>query len=86
MESSASLSTFIMGLASAVLIDLGLVEDPTTKKKRKQLDRARLHIELLQTLQVKTRGNLDEEEKILIERVLTDLRLQYVKVSEEKKS
>jgi len=72
-------SNFVMGLATAVLIELGVVEDPLTKKKRFQKDHARQHIEILEMLEKKTRGNLDAEEKGLLENVLRDVKLAFAK-------
>jgi hypothetical protein len=43
---------------------------------------AKQHIDLLQMLQEKTRGNLDDEERGLLERILRDVRLQFVKATE----
>ncbi len=75
----ALFSTFVMSLASATLIELGVIEDPATKKKRVQKEIARQHIDLLSMFQEKTKGNLSPDEKDLIDHVLTDLRLQFVK-------
>jgi hypothetical protein len=77
-------STFVLSLASATFIELGLVEDPQTKKMRSNLPIAKQHIDLLQMLQEKTRGNLDDEERGLLERILRDARLQFVKANEKK--
>jgi hypothetical protein len=77
----ALFSTFIMGLASASMIELGMLEDPIEKKKRVRKEQARQHIDLLVMLQDKTRGNLDTNEKELLERVIVDLKFQFAKVS-----
>jgi len=77
----ALFSTFVMGLASATMIELGLLEDPVEKKKRVRKEQARQHIDLLSMLQEKTRGNLDSHEKDLLDRVVVDLKLQFAKVS-----
>ncbi len=66
-----------MGLASATLIELGVMEDPITKKVRVQKEMAKQHIDLLEMLEVKTRGNLTTEERQLMERVLRDVKLAY---------
>lgn len=79
---SVNFSTFILSLASATFIEMGVVEDPLTKSKKKDLSSAKQHIDLLQMLQEKTRGNLDDEERGLLERILRDVRLQFVKASE----
>lgn len=76
----APFSTFIMGLASAALIEMGIVEDPMTKNKRVNRDHARQHIELLTMLQEKTRGNLTPDENVLINQVLTDLKMQFARI------
>ena len=80
--SDVNFSTFILSLASATFVEMGVIEDPQTKTKKKDLSSAKQHIDLLQMLQEKTRGNLDDEERGLLERILRDLRLQFVKVSE----
>jgi hypothetical protein len=76
-------STFILSLASAAFIELGLVEDPQSGEKKKNLSSAKQHIDLIAMLQEKTRGNLDNEERGLLERILRDVRLQYVKATTE---
>lgn len=81
MEAPALFSNFIMGLASATLIELGVVEDPTSKTKRVRKDQARQHIDLLEMLREKTRGNLSPEESGLLDRALTDLKLQFARVA-----
>jgi hypothetical protein len=75
----ALFSTFVMGLASAAMIELGLIEDPHSKEKKKNPAAARQHIDLLVMLQEKTRGNLSSDESQLLTSVITDLRLHFVK-------
>lgn len=65
--SDVNFSTFILSLASATFIEMGVIEDPQTKTKKKDLSSAKQHIDLLQMLQEKTRGNLDDEERGLLE-------------------
>jgi len=73
--------TFVMGLSSAALIEMGVIENPQTKKKTKNKEAAQSHIELLIMLQEKTRGNLSPEEKQLLDQVITDLKLQFAKTT-----
>lgn len=75
-------SNFVMGLASAALIELGVVEDPLTRKKRVQREMAKQHIEILTMLEEKTRGNLSNDEKELLERALRDVRMAFAKASD----
>jgi len=74
-------STFILSLSSSVLMNLGLVENPVTGKTGKEPAVARQTIDLLTLLKEKTTGNLSEEEGKLLDNVLHELRLWYVKVT-----
>lgn len=81
-------STFIMSLASAVYIDLGLIVNPMTNKKEKNLFVAKQHIDLIEMLKIKTKGNLSDDENKMIESILYQLHMAYVEANknEEKKS
>jgi hypothetical protein len=79
-NSPALFSTFVMGLASAAMVEMGLVEDPFDKKKRVRKDQARQNIDILIMLQKKTLGNLDSNEKELLDKVLVDLKFQFAKL------
>jgi hypothetical protein len=81
LETPALFSNLVMGLASAALIEMGVVEDPSTAKKRLRKEQARQHIDMLSMLQEKTRGNLSDDEKLLIDRAITDLKLQFAKLA-----
>ncbi|HRU93847.1 MAG TPA: DUF1844 domain-containing protein [Anaerolineae bacterium] len=74
----ASFSTFVQGLAGQCLILLGALENPVTGKKEVDLEQAKYTVDLLDVLETKTRGNLDEEEQRLIRSLLYDLRMRYV--------
>ncbi len=79
-EMPALFSTFIMSLSSAAMIEMGLIEDPSSKKIRKNKSAAKTHIDLLAMLQQKTIGNLSPEEKQLLDTALTDLKLNFAKM------
>ena len=72
-------STFIFSLNSSALFHMGLVPDPTTGKKEKNLLLAKQSIDILGMLDEKTRGNLTNDEEKLLRNVLHDLRLMYVR-------
>jgi hypothetical protein len=74
-------STFIFSLNSSALYHLGLVPDPTTGKKEKNLPVAKQSIDILGMLDEKTQGNLTNDEEKLLRNILHDLRLMYVKES-----
>jgi hypothetical protein len=73
-------STFIFSLSSSVLMNLGVVENPVTKKKEKEPAVAKQTIELITLLKEKTTGNLTEQEAKLLDDILHELHLWYVKV------
>ncbi len=72
-------STFIISLNDSALVSLGEIADPNSGKKEKNLALAQHIIDTLAMLQEKTKGNLDAEESSLLEHILFDLRLRYVK-------
>jgi len=75
-------STFILSLSSSVLINLGILENPITKKSEKDIAAAKQTIDLIALFKEKTSGNLTEEESKLIEDLLTELQLQYCRSQE----
>ncbi len=71
-------STFIFSLSTSALMHLGELPDPSTNAKATDLPLAKQTIDILGMLHRKTLGNLEEDEKNLLENLLTDLRLKYV--------
>jgi Domain of unknown function (DUF1844) len=74
-----SFSSFVIGLASQAFVFLGAVADPQTGVVRKDLVQAKAMIDILSMLSEKTAGNLDEHEGHMMEEMLYELRIQYVK-------
>ncbi|MCD5401438.1 DUF1844 domain-containing protein [candidate division NPL-UPA2 bacterium] len=73
-------STFISGLGMQALLLLGEVSDPEAQDKIKpNYQQARYTIDLIDMLRKKTEGNLRREEANLIENLLYDLRMRYLK-------
>jgi hypothetical protein len=72
-------ATFIFSLNSSALVQLGMMEDPTSGEKAKNLPLAKQTIDLLSMLEEKTRGNLDADEAAMLKNILYDLRIHYVK-------
>jgi hypothetical protein len=69
-----------VGLATSALIHLG--ESPESASEPPDLPAAKHAIDLLGILKDKTKGNLENEEEALLETLLYDLRLKYVKASQ----
>ncbi len=72
-------ATFIFSLNTSVLVQLGVIEDPSTGKKVKNLVLAKQTIDILGVLEEKTRGNLTEDDENMLKNILYDLRMIYVK-------
>lgn len=78
--------TFVLSLSTSALFHLGEGVDPQTGKPvAPNLPLARQTIEILEMIEAKTRGNLDPDEHQLLEGILHDLRMRYVRVSSEQK-
>lgn len=71
--------TFIMSMNASALVHLGVIEDPASGKKEKNLPLAKQTIDILNMIEEKTRGNLSEDEGKMLKSILYDLRIIYVK-------
>lgn len=74
-------SSLVFSLASSVLLHLGELPDPNTSQTDKNLPLAKQTIDILNMLEKKTEGNLDEEEKQLLTSLLYEMRMKYVEAS-----
>jgi hypothetical protein len=72
-------SSFVLSLSTTVLYHFGDFPDPMTKKAEKNLAAAKQTIDMLNMLKIKTVGNLDNNEKELLEGILYELMMRYVK-------
>lgn len=78
----ASFTTLVSSLMTQAFFALGGMEDPQTHRRYVDLELAKHHIDTLSVLEEKTRGNLGEEEKRLLDRTLYQTRMQYVQVAQ----
>lgn len=67
-------------LVTQALIYMGGFPDPQTGRAMVSLEHARFHIDLLGTLEEKTRGNLSEDEAADIKLALNELRMRFVEI------
>jgi Domain of unknown function (DUF1844) len=72
-------STFIVSLSTEVLFHLGEFPHPVSGEKEKDLVLAKHVIDTLSMLKEKTQGNLTEEEQKLMEGMLYDLRMAFIR-------
>jgi hypothetical protein len=72
-------STIVLSLATSAMVHLGAVPESEGGTGEKNLPLAQQTIDTLELLQEKTRGNLTEEETKLLQSVLYELRMSFVK-------
>jgi len=70
--------SLIYSFHAAAMQQLGKLVSPVTGKTERDLNAARGTIDVLRTLEVKTRGNLSERESRTLKNILTELQLNYV--------
>ncbi len=80
-ETSVDFSSFIYSLSTSALYHLGEIPDPVTRKREKNLPMAKQTIDIIAMLKEKTRGNLNKDEEEMIDGILYELRMKYVKAS-----
>ena len=72
-------ASFIFSLSTSAMYHFGDFPDPVSKKAERNLPAARQTIDSIAMLKEKTEGNLDSDEKNLIDTILFELRMRYVK-------
>lgn len=72
-------ASFLISLGTQAFMHLGDIPNPTTQRREKDLPAAKQMIDLLGLLQEKTKANLDIDEERLLQQLLLDLRLRYVR-------
>ena len=78
LDDPTSFLSLIMSLASNAAATLGMMPHPVTGETGVDLKTAKHWIDILGMLEQKTQGNLDEQEALVLENLLADLRMQYV--------
>src|SRR6056297_3162252 len=61
---------FISSLSMQAMIALGRLENPVTKKQDKNFDQARYLIDTLEIIEAKSKNNLDDQERKLLDESL----------------
>ncbi len=75
-------AALISMLTTQALFALGLLQVKGQEKKEPDLEMAKYNIDILETLEEKTKGNLSKEEEAVLANTLNELRMGYVKVAE----
>lgn len=79
----ASFSFIVLSLRAQTEMQLGLMHFGEEEKPEPDLRMARHSIDLMAVLLEKTKGNLELDERRLLENSLTELRFRFVQVSDD---
>jgi hypothetical protein len=74
-------SALVLSLANTALFQLGLIKASESDPVEKDFRGAKQTIDIIALLEEKTRGNLTEQEKMLISETLFQLRMAFVESS-----
>jgi hypothetical protein len=75
------LSTLISMLATQAMFAMGLIRAEKDKEPTVDLKLAKFNIDMLETLEEKTKGNISDEEQKMLTDAVSQLRMGYVKAA-----
>ncbi len=76
-------AALISMLVTQAFFAMGLLQVKEGKEREPDLELAKYNIDMLETIEEKTKGNLTEEEKKVLENTLSQVRMAYVQVTEQ---
>lgn len=79
----ASFSFLVTTLATQTMVTLGQIPDPVEQKPVVRMQLAKHHIDSLDMLQEKTKGNLTSDESKMLDEVIHQLRMLFVHVQSQ---
>ncbi|MBU0639628.1 MAG: DUF1844 domain-containing protein [Planctomycetes bacterium] len=68
-------------IAMQAMVGLGMVASPTGERLPANFELAKHFIDMLQALEDKTKGNLDDDEKKMMDQILYELRMRYIQAT-----
>ena len=74
-------TALVSTLVTQAFFALGILHMEGQEKKAPDLELAKFNIDMLEMLEEKTKGNLTEDEKKLLENTLSQVRMTYVKIA-----
>jgi len=74
-------SSLVSLLATQAMFAMGVITTENDKEPKKDLRLAKFHIDMLEALEEKTKGNLSEQEQKFFSGVLSQLRMGFVNAS-----
>ncbi len=77
----------VMWFQAMAMQQMGKLKNPVSDKIERDMEQARLTIDMLDMLHAKTKGNLDEEEGKFFNHILSELKLNFVdELNKDKKA
>jgi Domain of unknown function (DUF1844) len=76
-------AAFLWSLSEQALAALGEVPDPSSGNVMRDLTMAQQMIDIIAMLRDKTRGNLDPQERAMLEEILSSLQMKYVELARQ---
>jgi len=80
-KSSELFIALVYSLQMQAMMNLGKIKNPMTEVIEKNLEAASISIEMIDMLSCKAKEGFTEEEKNVLEHIVSDLRLNYVNES-----
>ncbi len=85
MDNSNMFQNLVYGIEMQAMISMGKLSNPMTGKIEKNIEFARINIDILKMIQEKTVGNLSSVESAFLSRALMDLELNFTEVTATQK-
>ena len=76
-------AALISMLTTQALFALGVLQVKGQEEKEPDLGMAKYNIDMLETLEEKTKGNLTKEEETVLANTLSEIRMAYVKLADQ---
>ena len=77
MKIDQHLFQLVLSLQMAAMQNMGKIMSPVTGKVERNLEQARISIDMLSMISEKTKGNLNDEEGTFLNNILHELRLNF---------
>ena len=84
LSDDALFMMLVMNFQTSAMVGMGKLINPVTQKIDRKMEEAKFSIDMLQMLADKTKGNLSDSEDRLMQKSLTELRLNYVSELDKK--
>jgi len=70
-------ANIVISLSQAAMIGMGRIPNPSTGNTKKDMNMAKVNIDILQMLKDKTKGNLSEKEEEILSDTLNSIQQAY---------